>query len=573
MMNGFPSPRPARPMSIKEITNAAEDFEFRTTIPFKYWARSADTLFQEALFALQDRDIRKAYQMLWRHSVLVLQHLKTHPDAKLPENKALTKPLFNRQQKEVFGLLEELKPQIDRDYNEWKSMNASKRTTTTTTTTTADDNDDETAKRPSSYDEFAARDPTLSGNAKILDAADNQELAVSLAQRDFKRRDAARKATRQAGVTEEEERERRKGGRWEDWEQFGGPTTAATDDDEIRRQIEATRRRLDGTDQGRRDDDGFGQSQAPSYQRPAPPPVASPNYSYHYPSISRPRAVEWEATPLEPQRTYAPTPPQPPKPPKEGFTTLRQELDAAAAPPPMRPVKDPLPAYEPLTTGTAAAAAAQDVPELPGKELVAPPSAKERLTFRPAAYLENGDPIRPVFLPTQLRDRFLSIASENTRKGLEMCGILCGRPVNNALFISCLLIPEQKSTPDTCETENESTMLDYCINEDLLMVGWIHTHPTQTCFMSSRDLHTQAGYQVMMPESIAIVCSPRHQPSYGIFRLTNPPGLTHILQCTKSETFHQHSIDNLYTMAQNPPGHVYHSDKLDFYVKDLRPKR
>ncbi|WDK18680.1 Mov34/MPN/PAD-1 family protein [Colletotrichum graminicola] len=540
MMNGPPSQRPARPMSVKEITNAAEDFEFRTTIPFKYWARSADTLFQEALFALQDRDIRKAYQMLWRHSVLVLQHLKTHPDAKLPENKALTKPLFNRQQKEVFGLLEELKPQIDRDYNEWKSMNASQRTA-----------DDETAKRPSSYDGFAARDPTLSGNAKILDAADNQELAVSLAQRDFKRRDAARRATRQAGVTEEEEQERRKGGRWEDWEQLSSPT----DDDEIRRQIEATRRRLDGADQGR-DDDSLRQSQAPSYGRPAPPP----NFSYHYPSISRPRTLEWEATPLEPRRAYGPIPPQPPKPPKEDFTILRQELDAA---PPMRPGKTPLPSYEP----------SHDIPELPAKELAAAPSAKERLTFRPAAYLENGDPIRPVFLPTQLRDTFLSIASENTRKGLEMCGILCGRPVNNALFISCLLIPEQKSTPDTCETENESSMLDYCINEDLLMVGWIHTHPTQTCFMSSRDLHTQAGYQVMMPESIAIVCSPRHQPSYGIFRLTNPPGLTHILQCTKSETFHQHSIDNLYTKAQNPPGHVYHSDKLDFYVKDLRPNR
>lgn len=46
-MNGPTSPRPARPMSIREITHAAEDFEFRTTIPFKYWARSADTLFQE----------------------------------------------------------------------------------------------------------------------------------------------------------------------------------------------------------------------------------------------------------------------------------------------------------------------------------------------------------------------------------------------------------------------------------------------------------------------------------------------------------------------------------------------
>ncbi|CAI0645790.1 unnamed protein product [Colletotrichum noveboracense] len=552
-MNGPSSPRPARPMSIKEITNAAEDFEFRTTIPFKYWARSADTLFQEApkaTFALQDRDIRKAYQMLWRHSVLVLSHLKTHPDAKLPENKALTKPLFKRQQEEVFGLLESLKPQIDRDYNEWQQMNASQKKA-------------EPEKRPSSYDEFAARDPTLSGNAKILDAADNQELAVSLAQRDFKRRDAARKATRQAGVSEEEEQERRKGGRWEDWEQFGNPAAAvATDEDEIRRQIEATRRRLDGTDGGRQEDTRTSRAPVPP---PRPPP---PSYSYHYPSITRPRAVEWDSAPLEPKRTYTPSLPQPPKPPKEDFTILRQELDAA---PPSRPGKEPLPSYMPPP---ASDSVHRDVPELPAKEEIMPPSsAKERLTFRPAAYLENGDPIRPVFLPTQLREAFLNIAADNTRKGLEMCGILCGRPVNNALFINCLLIPQQKSTPDTCETENESAMLDYCINEDLLMVGWIHTHPTQTCFMSSRDLHTQAGYQVMMPESIAIVCSPRHQPSYGIFRLTNPPGLTHILQCTQTQTFHQHSIDDLYTTASNPPGHVYHSDKLDFYVKDLRPNR
>lgn len=430
--------------------------------------------------------------MLWRHSILVLNHLKTHPDAKQPENKALTKPLFSRQQKDVFGLLEELKPQIDRDYNEWQLMNASKQKA-----------NEESNKRPSSYDEFAARDPTLSGNAKILDAADNQELAVSLAQRDFKRRDAARKATRQAGVSEEEEQERRKGGRWDDWEQFGNP---ATDEEEIRRQIEATRRRLDGTDGGG-DENNLPDTRGPVHQSQVLPPRAPHSHSYNYPSISRPRAVEWEAAPLEPQRAYTPQQSQPPKPPKEDFTPLRQELDAAA---PMIPGKEPLPSYKPLPTPDTLH---RDVPELPAKEEVVPPPAKERLTFRPAAYLENGDPIRPVFLPTQLKEAFLDIASDNTRKGLEMCGILCGRPVNNALFISCLLIPEQKSTSDTCETENESGMLDYCINEDLLMVGWIHTHPTQTCFMSSRDLHTQAGYQVMMPESIAIVCSPRHTPS------------------------------------------------------------
>lgn len=35
------------------------------------------------------------------------------------------------------------------------------------------------------------------------------------------------------------------------------------------------------------------------------------------------------------------------------------------------------------------------------------------------------------------------------------------------------------------------------------------THPTQTAFLSSVDLHTHCSYQMMLPESIAIVCSPK----------------------------------------------------------------
>jgi STAM-binding protein len=62
---------------------------------------------------------------------------------------------------------------------------------------------------------------------------------------------------------------------------------------------------------------------------------------------------------------------------------------------------------------------------------------------------------------------------------------------------------------------NEEELFDYCDKEELMVLGWIHTHPTQTCFMSSRDLHTHVGYQVMMPESIAIVCAPTKQPRYA----------------------------------------------------------
>lgn len=59
-------------------------------------------------------------------------------------------------------------------------------------------------------------------------------------------------------------------------------------------------------------------------------------------------------------------------------------------------------------------------------------------------------------------------------------------------------------------------------------------------------------------------------PSYGIFRLTHPPGLDHIISCTRTETFHPHSINGLETAANGSNGHVIENDKLPFYVHDLR---
>lgn len=151
--------------------------------------------------------------------------------------------------------------------------------------------------------------------------------------------------------------------------------------------------------------------------------------------------------------------------------------------------------------------------EEPHISMPSPIDDPSAFTFRPSAYLENGAPLRTLFLPTTLSEAFLSIARPNTLANLETCGILCGTLISNALFISRLVIPEQESTSDTCETTNESALFDYCDSEDLMVLGWIHTHPSQTCFMSSRDLHTHCGYQVMMPESIAIVCAPSKNPS------------------------------------------------------------
>ena len=57
--------------------------------------------------------------------------------------------------------------------------------------------------------------------------------------------------------------------------------------------------------------------------------------------------------------------------------------------------------------------------------------------------------------------------------------------------------------------------------------------------------------------------------SWGIFRLTDPPGLQHVLSCTQTGLFHPHPETNTYTDALRP-GHVY-MQELPFEVKDLRP--
>ncbi|KAM5345929.1 hypothetical protein ACJ41O_011790 [Fusarium nematophilum] len=541
-MDSSAAMRPARPQSVKELVTQAENFKFNTNIPVKHWTRAADTLHQEAAFAVSDGDFGRAYMMLYRHSVLVLQYLPTHPHIKDPENKKAFTTLSKRLGR-VIQNLEQLKPEIESAVNEWERMAPPPPSKAPAT---------ETREPPSRYDEFAARDPSLTGNAKILDAFENQDLAVDLAQKELSRRDTARRATRQAGISDDDIMSRRRGGRWDQWD-----GALVGDDDDLRRQMEATRQALDSAKEARRDN---GASMAPTSQ------------TYSYPSISKSRPVD-----LERSRTPTTTPPiQPSRPPKEALHPPPKQpyepLIPYSQPQYAPPKPSPPPKYAPLVPSIQPVPSNR--PEVPRKEAIISPPAlpkKERLTFKPGAYLENGDPIRSLFLPRSLRQRFLDIAADNTRRGLEMCGMLCGTPINNALFVRCLLIPDQKCTSDTCETQNEEAMFDYCMKEDLLLLGWIHTHPTQTCFMSSRDLHTQAGYQVMMPESVAIVCAPKFTP-YGVFRLTHPPGLDHILNCTHQDTFHQHSIDYIYRGAEQPEGHVYESDKLDFYVHDLRTK-
>jgi STAM-binding protein len=85
----------------------------------------------------------------------------------------------------------------------------------------------------------------------------------------------------------------------------------------------------------------------------------------------------------------------------------------------------------------------------------------------------------------------------NTRSNIETCGLLGGRlTADNSINIISLVIPKQTGDANKVEMLHEEEYLVPMIEKDLLSLGWIHTHPQQTCFLSSIDVHTHMPYQV-----------------------------------------------------------------------------
>ncbi|XP_023813883.1 STAM-binding protein isoform X2 [Oryzias latipes] len=150
------------------------------------------------------------------------------------------------------------------------------------------------------------------------------------------------------------------------------------------------------------------------------------------------------------------------------------------------------------------------------------------------------DALRQLAVPAELCRSFLRLAEANTSRAVETCGILCGKLTRNAFTVTHVIVPKQCGGPDYCDTENEEELFLIQDQYDLITLGWIHTHPTQTAFLSSVDLHTHCSYQIMLPESIAIVCSPKFN-EIGYFRLTDR-GVDEISTC-KQKGFHPHSKD------------------------------
>ncbi|CAI9754568.1 unnamed protein product [Fraxinus pennsylvanica] len=176
----------------------------------------------------------------------------------------------------------------------------------------------------------------------------------------------------------------------------------------------------------------------------------------------------------------------------------------------------------------------------------------------------SEDPLQ-LHISTELMDCFMKLAKSNTDKDLETCGVLAGSLRNRTFSITALIIPKQESTSNSCQTTNEEEIFEVQDKQSLFPLGWIHTHPTQSCFMSSIDVHTHYSYQVMLPESIAIVMAPRDtSKKHGIFRLT-PGGMTVVRLCPQ-RGFHPHEPPSDGTPIYNHCTDVYMNPSLKFLL-------
>ena len=256
--------------------------------------------------------------------------------------------------------------------------------------------------------------------------------------------------------------------------------------------------------------------------------LAAEPKQYFYPKTTLPPAAIVPEQRLPPA-TIVPVQ----RPPQATIVPLQRPPQATIV-----PVQRPPPAYHQAVSSSATVLQAATPAETYD---IVRMQALSHFTMKPI--VDNR--LQQVVLPSGTVDSFITSVVANTDRGIETCGLLCGRVQGSVLVVSHCVLPKQHGTKDSCAMQEDSMeVFEYTEAHGLITLGWIHTHPTQTVFMSSVDLHTHLPYQQLLAEAVAIVVSPHSKPHFGYFALTQD-GLSALAACTK-EGHHEHHEPNLY---------------------------
>jgi hypothetical protein len=84
--------------------------------------------------------------------------------------------------------------------------------------------------------------------------------------------------------------------------------------------------------------------------------------------------------------------------------------------------------------------------------------------------------LRAVSFPRDCMNSFTSLASINTAKNRETCGLLLGKSKGGRYVVTTLLIPKQHATSDTCGIDEEELVTQFMEEQSLITLGWVCHH-------------------------------------------------------------------------------------------------
>ena len=103
----------------------------------------------------------------------------------------------------------------------------------------------------------------------------------------------------------------------------------------------------------------------------------------------------------------------------------------------------------------------------PPSELIAPPLGGS---------CPVASKLRTVIFPRDCSNRFASIASINTARNRETCGLLLGKYKDGRYVVTTLLIPKQHAMGDTCAIVEEELVMQFAEERSLIILGWVYPH-------------------------------------------------------------------------------------------------
>ncbi|CAG8548900.1 27741_t:CDS:10 [Dentiscutata erythropus] len=490
---------------MQKLVKEASDIKYIPGAALKTYFRSANALLRQANRYREEKDLINAFKFYVRYATLTLEKLPLHPEYKKPEHKA-GKVELAKNSKIVLDEIEKLKPIIEERFR----RSAGKELVT-----------DDVSKEDQ-------KDQTQEYNNDYHNDENDQNREYSN-QNDYQRSYPSQGYQSQVSESSLDLVEQLK-----DIHLYSTSSEITEPEEQSQQKVHypnvSERNQSDGYQYSAHKPRVVSSAALKSYEAPALPPQMPPQVlSRQIPSSIMPSPISSRhiTPPALPPKVRNEAPKLPPKP--NGYSTEELNKYVNYEHPKVNKDYDLLPEYQ--------------------------------------AYTEGGEGLRRVYLPDNIYNTFIKVASKNTERNLETCGILFGSLSHNVFYVTTLIIPKQTATSDTCEVTNEEDLIEY-EEKGLMILGWIHTHPTQTCFMSSMDLHTHSSFQVISPEAIAIVCAPKKYPNFGIFRLTNPPGLQKVLECTL-RGFHPHECDAPIEKDITENGHIV-MKKMALEVIDLR---